>query len=177
MDHLAGIEASKTRGLARVLTALSIRHVGETVADILADEFGDIDSLMNASVERLSQVNGIGPVLAETIHKYFHTPANRRLIEDLRSLGLKLTRDRKPKPAGGADFSGKTFVVTGTLENWSREEIEDLIKQHGGKATSSVSKNTDYVIAGEKAGSKLEKARKLGVPVLSEGEFAKLIGG
>lgn len=175
---LAGIEASKERGLCRLLTGLGIRHVGDHVAELLATEFGNIDDLMNASVERLAQVEGIGQERAESIHRFFQSAAGRKTIQELRSLGVKLTEDVRPAPAaaGGKGLTGKTFVVTGTLSRYGREEIEELIKKLGGKATSSVSKKTDYVVAGEKAGSKLDKARQLGVPVLSEEEFEKLIG-
>lgn len=175
---LDGIAASKDRGLGRLLAGLAIPHVGDSVADLLANEFGDIDALMNASPERLSQINGIGPIMAQAIHDYFKDPHHRAILEDLRSLGLKLTQDSRPTPAqsGGSDLAGKTFVVTGTLAKYQREEIEALIRQLGGKASGSVSKKTDYVVAGEKAGSKLDKAKALGVPVLSEEEFDRLIG-
>lgn len=175
---LDGIAASKDRGLARLLAGLAIQHVGDSVADLLANEFGDVDSLMNASVERLNAINGVGPIMAQAIHDYFHDAHNRHTIDELRSLGLKLTQDKRPSPAatGGPDFTGKTFVVTGTLAKYQREEIEALIRSLGGKASGSVSKNTSYLIAGDKAGSKLEKAQSLGVPVLTEEEFDKLIG-
>jgi DNA ligase (NAD+) len=174
---LDGIAASKGRGLTGVLTGLGVRHVGEHVAELLADEFGTVDELMEASADRLGQINGVGPVLAESISKFFHSETGRKVIEDLRAHGLKLTEKRKPKPrpGGGPDLTGKTFVVTGTLEHYSREEIEGLIKKLGGKATSSVSKKTNYVIAGDKAGSKLEKAQQLGVPVLTEEAFEKMV--
>jgi DNA ligase (NAD+) len=168
-------EVCQGRGLARLLAGLGIRMVGDSVADLLAQEFGNIDELEKASKERLAQIEGIGPERAESIHQYFQSKQGKKLIDDLRSLGVKLTEEIKPKAKKGG-LAGKTFVVTGTLEKYSREEIEDLIKQHGGKATGSVSKKTDYVVAGEKAGSKLEKAHELGVKVLSEGEFEKLIG-
>jgi DNA ligase (NAD+) len=173
-----GIAASKSRGLARVLTGLAIPHVGETVADLLAHEFKIIDALMSAPVERISQVKGIGDVLAGSVHDYFQSKDGRKAINELRDSGVKLTEDPRPTPAqvGGSDLTGKTFVVTGTLQSYAREEIEGLIKQLGGKATGSVSKNTDYVVAGEKAGSKLDKARQLGIKVLTEDEFEKLIG-
>jgi DNA ligase (NAD+) len=175
---LDGLEASKTRGLCRLLTGLGIRHVGEHVAELLAAEFGTIDDLMNAPVERLAQVEGIGPERAESIHQFFQSTGGRKTMGELRSLGLKLTEDACPAPAaaGGTPLMGKTIVVTGTLVHYSREEIEQRIKELGGKATGTVSKKTDYVIAGEKAGSKLDKARQLGVPVLSEEEFDKLVG-
>lgn len=173
---LDGLAASKERGLGRLLAGLAIPHVGDSVADLLANEFGDIDSLMNADTDRL-KIQGIGPIMADAIHEFFHDEHNCKIVNELRGLGLKLTQDKRPSPAatGGADLTGKTLVVTGTLAKYSREEIEDLIRQLGGKATGSVSKNTDYLIAGEKAGSKLDKARQLGVKVLTEDEFDKMI--
>jgi len=175
---LDGLEASKSRGLARVLPGLAIPHVGTGVADLLAKRFNRIDDLLSASEEELAAVSGIGPVIAQTVHAYFQSPTGSKAIEDLRVLGVKLTEDAKPSPAqaGGADLSGKTFVVTGTLQHYSREEIEDLIKSLGGKATGSVSKNTDFVVAGDRAGSKREKALAFGVKVLTESEFRKMIG-
>jgi DNA ligase (NAD+) len=175
---LDAIEASKSRGLARVLAGLAIEHVGVSVAELLADEFGSIDDLQNASVERLVQINGIGQVMAEDIREFFHHEGNKKIIGELKSLGVKLSEDAKPTPAqaGGVDLSGQTFVVTGTLKNYERSEIEGLIKSLGGKATGSVSKKTNYVIAGESAGSKLDKAKELGVPILTEEEFEKMIG-
>jgi DNA ligase (NAD+) len=175
---LDGIADSKSRGLARLLAGLAIRHVGVNVAELLAREFPNVNDLMKASVERLSRISGIGSVLAQSIYDFFHSTAGQNAVEELRSLGVKLTEDAKPSPAalGGADLTGKTFVVTGTLENYSRDEIERLIKDLGGKPTGGVSKKTDYVVAGENAGSKLDKAKELGVTVLTEKEFDKLIG-
>jgi DNA ligase (NAD+) len=175
---LDGIAASKQRGLTRVLTGLAIPHVGDTVAELLTAELPNLDDLMHAPADRLARIKGIGPVLAESVHNYFHSTAGKKIVEELRDLGVKLTEAPRPKPGkgGGADLTGKTFVVTGTLTGYSRDEIEGLIKQLGGKATGSVSSKTDYVVAGEKAGSKLDKARELGVKVLTEEEFNKLIG-
>jgi DNA ligase (NAD+) len=175
---LDGIAASKERGLARVLAGLSIEHVGESVAELLAGEFDNIDGLMKASTERLNAINGVGPIMAEDIHAYFQSAFGRQTIAELRALGIKLKQEARPKPAhlDGTDLTGKTFVVTGTLKGYSREAIERLIKDLGGKATGSVSRNTDYLIAGENAGSKLDKARALGVAVLTEEAFEKLIG-
>jgi len=175
---LDGVAASKDRGLTRVLTGLGIRHVGEHVAELLAGEFGNIDDLMNATSERLGRINGIGPTLAESISQFFHSREGRQVIEEFKSLGVKLTEAPRPSLAqvGGNDLTGKTFVVTGTLVKFSRDDIEDLIKKLGGKATGSVSKKTDFVVAGDKAGSKLDKARELGITVLTEAEFEKLIG-
>jgi DNA ligase (NAD+) len=173
---LDGIDASKGRGLARVLTGLAIPGVGDTVADLIANAFPSAEDLINASEEQLSQIKGIGPVLARSIHDYCQSVAGRKAFKELGELGVTLTQDVKAKPAGDSGLTGKTFVVTGTLEKYSREEIEELIKSLGGKATGSVSKKTDYVVAGDKAGNKLDKARELGVPVLTEKEFEKLIG-
>ncbi|HMF12030.1 MAG TPA: NAD-dependent DNA ligase LigA [Gemmataceae bacterium] len=175
---LDGIAASKSRGLAHVLTGLAIPHVGESVADLLAQEFRNVETLVAAPVERISQVKGIGEVLAQSVYEYFQSGAGKKTVRELREAGVKLTEAPRPTPAqvGGVDLTGKTFVVTGTLERYSRDEIESLIKQLGGKATGSVSKNTDYVVAGENAGSKLDNALQLGVKVLTEDEFDKLIG-
>lgn len=171
-----GLQASKGRGLTRLLTGLGIRHVGEHVSELLAREFGTVEEMMKASAERLSEVKGIGSVIAESVAKFFASDAGKQTIKDLQALGVKLAQDRPKKLAGAADLTGKTFVVTGTLASYGREEIEDLIKQLGGKVSSSVSKKTDFVVAGDKAGSKLDKAKELGVKVLTEAEFDKLVG-
>jgi DNA ligase (NAD+) len=175
---LQGIEASKGRGLARLLAGLSIYMVGESMADLLANEFGSLDNLLAASEEQLAGVKGFGPKRAKSVYEFFHTAEGEKLVAEFRELGLKLTQDKKAAPKGlsGEVFAGKTLVVTGTLTRYSREAIEALIKQLGGKAAGSVSKKTDYVVAGEKAGSKLDKAKELGVPVLCEDEFDKMIG-
>jgi DNA ligase (NAD+) len=175
---LAGIAASTTRGLSHLLAGLAIPHVGDSVAHLLATHFGSARALMGASVEQLSSINGIGPVMAESIHSYFHSEAGKKTIEELGELGLKLTQDAPPKTAqaAGTDLAGKTVVVTGTLSRYGREEIEELIRQLGGKAAGSVSKATSYVVAGEKAGGKLDKARALGIPVLSEDDFDRMLG-
>jgi DNA ligase (NAD+) len=172
---LDGIEASKSRGLGRLLAGLAIPHVGESVADLLAKEFGSMDTLLDASEEKLNDVEGIGPIMAKDIHAWLADKTHRKMIDELRAAGIKLTEDARAKPKG-VDLTGKTIVVTGTLKSYEREEIEGLIRQLGGKASGSVSKSTDYLVAGEKAGSKLDKARDLGVKVLTEKEFDKLIG-
>jgi DNA ligase (NAD+) len=172
---LDGIEQSKNRGLGRLLAGLSIYGVGETMAPLLAEQFPSIDALLAASTEQLAGIKGFGPKRAESIYTFFHSPAGDKLVADLRASGVKLTEDVKAKIVGGA-LSGKTVVVTGTLENYDRKQIEDTIALHGGKASGSVSKNTDYVLVGDKPGSKLAKAQQLGVRVLTEDEFEKLIG-
>jgi DNA ligase (NAD+) len=175
---VSGIEASKTRGLCRLLAGLAIPHVGTSVADLLAQELLSIDALMDATEDRLSSIDGVGPVMAQDIHAYFQDPVHRKMLHELKELGLKLAQEPRsaPSQAGGTSLAGKTFVVTGTLQRYQREEIEELIRNLGGKASGSVSKNTSYLVAGEKAGSKLEKAQSLGVAVLSEDDFDKLIG-
>jgi DNA ligase (NAD+) len=160
---------------------MGVPMVADSMADELAQAFLSIDALKDASVERLSQVEGIGPERAKAIHGFFQQPSTRDMIEDFRELGLKLTEEPRNVAAaaaatGGVSLAGKTLVVTGTLERYSRPEIEELIKSLGGKPAGSVSKKTDYVVAGADAGSKLAKARELGVAVLTEGEFDKLIG-
>jgi DNA ligase (NAD+) len=171
---LEGIEKSKSRGLARLLNALSIRHVGARVAAVLAEHFHSIDELREASVEELSAINEIGSVIAKSVHSFVHSAFGKRTIDDLAKAGVKMTADQPPRQRAKA-IAGKTFVVTGTLENYGRDDVEELITRLGGRAASSVSKKTDYVVAGENAGSKLDKARQLGVKVLSEQEFAALL--
>ncbi len=178
---LAGIAASKQQGLARVLTGLTIRHVGVSNARLLAYAFGSIDEIARADEARLSQIEGIGEVVAESIVHFFQDADNRRLIERLKAAGVKLTEEKKASAAastseGDGMLAGKTFVVTGTLAQFGREDMEQLIRDHGGKTASSVSKKTSYVVAGEKAGSKLDKAKELGIAVLSEAEFLTMIG-
>jgi DNA ligase (NAD+) len=172
---LAAIGASRERGLASLLNALSIRHVGAGVAGKLASEFGSLDAIASASVEQLSAVDEIGGTIAESVFAFVNGDYGSEVIADLKSLGVKMESE---KPVLVSDsLAGKTFVVTGTLAKFTRDEIHDLIRQHGGKPSSSVSAKTDYLVAGEKAGSKLAKAEKLGVRVLSEADFEKLLGG
>lgn len=172
---LDGIEGSKNRGLARLLNALSIRHVGTRVASVLAERFGSIDALMAAGVEQLSETNEIGPIIAQSVYDFLHSEFGAATIADLTSVGVQM---KSTAAAGGSRIlEGKTFVVTGTLAGYTREELQELIAKHGGRAASSVSKNTDYVVAGENAGSKLTKARELGVPILDQAAFEKLLAG
>ena len=176
---LEGIAASKDRGLSRLLAGLSIPMVADSMADILAQEFLSIDALRDAGEERLMQVEGVAAERARAIRDFFQLQSTRNMIEDFRELGLKLTEEKRHVPApaaGGVSLAGKSLVVTGTLERYGRAEIEELIKSLGGKASGSVSKKTDYLIAGAEAGSKLDKAKELGVPVLTEAEFEAMIG-
>jgi DNA ligase (NAD+) len=170
-----GIEASKSRGLARLLNALSIRHVGARVATVLAEHFGSMEAIQQATIEQLSEVQEIGPIIARSVYEFVHSDYGAATIDDLRRVGVAMESPRTAVAAADGVLKGKTLVVTGTLSRYSREDIEELIARHGGRAVSSVSKNTDYVVAGEKAGSKLAKAQQLGVPVLSEDEFEALL--
>ncbi len=175
---LAGVEASKGQPLWRLLTALNIRHVGTRTAQILAERFGALDEIAVQTTESLSEVNEIGEVIAESIQHYFESEIGKKIVEELRAAGLNFgsKKDAIPKPPASGALVGKTIVVTGTMVKYSREEMQELIRAHGGHAASSVSKKTDYVVAGEAAGSKLTKAQELGVAILSEEEFLGLIG-
>ena len=172
---LSGIEAAKHRPLARLLAALNIQHIGAATAELLADHFGDMVSLMQADEEGLLVVDGVGPELAGSLRRFFDSKTGRQTIADLKSVGVHMQQP-KSEPAGERVLAGKTIVVTGTLENFGRKEIERLIKQLGGKTASSVSKKTDFVVAGANAGSKLTKAEQLGVEVISEAEFRERVG-
>lgn len=167
------IDKSKTRELGRLVFALGIRMIGERAAKILADHFGSLEALMNATAEELVTIHEIGPKVAEAITFYFSVPANRERIEKMQRLGVRPTH---VAIATGDLFAGKTIVVTGTLTRFSREEIHKLIEREGGKASGSVSSKTSYLVAGDAAGSKLEKAKSLGVPVLTEEEFLAMLG-
>lgn len=172
---LAGLAASKSRGLAPLLNALAIRHVGQRVAQVLASHFGSLETMQAATVEELAAVHEIGEVIAQSVYDYLHGDYGQAVISELREAGVDMTAPKKA--TAGSVLAGKTLVVTGTLTKYSRDEIQNLISQLGGRAASSVSKKTDYVVAGENAGSKLDKAKELGVPVLTEEAFEGLIGG
>jgi len=167
------IERSKTAELHRFIYAIGIRMIGERAAKLLADHFHSIDALMDATTEKLLEVAEVGPKVAESITFYFSVPANRKRIEKMKRLGV---RPQFVATATGSALAGKTVVVTGTLTRFSRDEIHRLIEREGGKTASSVSSKTSYVVAGDAAGSKLDKAKSLGVPVLTEDEFLNLIG-
>ncbi|MDZ4834144.1 MAG: NAD-dependent DNA ligase LigA [Candidatus Melainabacteria bacterium] len=174
---LKNIEGSKTRPLSRVINALGIRHVGTTMAELLAERYPSIESLRNASVSELAAIEGVGPVLAETIVSFFLEPQVNVLIDELKQLGVRMEDDVEERNANALPqtLAGKIFVITGTLEKLDRAEAEKAVKDRGGKATSSVSKNTSYLVAGASAGSKLGKAQQLNVPVLTEDEFLELL--
>ncbi len=172
---MAEIERSRTAAFARVLFGLGIRFVGERTAEILADHFGSLDAIAAASREELEETDEVGPRIAETIQDFFAAKRNRELIEQLKAAGLTFKQDRPVAAASAAALEGKTFVLTGALPNLTRDEAAEKIRAAGGKVTGSVSKKTDYVVAGDKAGSKLEKARKLEVAVLDEAGLLELL--
>ncbi|MBS2008874.1 MAG: NAD-dependent DNA ligase LigA [Cyanobacteria bacterium SZAS TMP-1] len=173
---LTAINNSKTRPLAALIFALGIRHVGVSIAELLAGRFPSIDALMAATAEEISAIEGVGPVISDTVLEYFAQSENRELIEDLRSLGVKLEQDAAEAAQTFAPtLAGKTFVITGSLTRLERLEAEKAIKARGGKATGSVSKKTDYVVVGESPGSKLAKAQELGIKIIDETEFLALL--
>ena len=167
------IENSKKLPLERVIYGLGIRMVGERTAQFLAEHFGSMEAIENASVEELQNVGEVGPKIAESIAEFFSNPANRKLVDRLRQAKLTLKGEKKER---GTKLAGKTFVLTGTLAHFNRDEAKKMIEDAGGKVVGSVSKKTDYVVAGADAGSKLDKAKELGVPVIDEKEMEKLAG-
>jgi len=171
---LQQIEKSKKAGLARVLMGLSIRFVGERTAELLAEEFGSMEAIVNATAEELERVEEVGPRISHAIVEFFERPANRELIEHLQAAGVEMTAEKKQRTT---QLEGLTFVLTGTLQHLSRDEAKAMIEAAGGKVSGSVSKKTSYVVAGEEAGSKLEKAQALKVSVLDEAGLRKLIEG
>lgn len=172
MNIYTSIQESKTKPLNRLLTALGIRHVGKETADILSGEFATLDDIKNADVELLANIEGIGGIIAQSIYDFFREERNVKMIEELKELGVNPVSKVKPK---SDKLEGKTFVLTGTLQNMTRDEASAIIKSHGGKTSSSVSKKTSYVLAGENAGSKLDKAQNLGVIILTEDDFLEMI--
>jgi DNA ligase (NAD+) len=171
---LGEIENSKQAELARVLFAVGIRFVGERTAQFLVDHFGSLDELATASAEELCEVEEVGPRVAEAILQFFHEERNRNVIDKLRKAGLQFEQQTK-KPKRAAPLAGKQFVLTGTLPNYSRDEAKKMIEDAGGRVTGSVSKKTDYVVAGADPGSKVDKARELGVKTIDEEELLKLL--
>jgi DNA ligase (NAD+) len=172
---LAALEKSKHTTLARFLYALGIRHVGEATAKDLARHFGAIDRVMEASVEQLLEVNDVGPVVAQSIHTFFQQPHNREVVEQLRAAGIRWDEHDGLARPNALPLAGLTVVLTGTLPTLTRDQAKAMLEAAGAKVAGSVSKKTSYVVAGEEAGSKLDKARELGVPVLDEGGLRALL--
>jgi DNA ligase (NAD+) len=167
------IEKSKTQPLWRLLAALGIRHIGSQSAQILTEHFSSLDELTQADKEELEAIDQIGPIMAESLYQYFQDERKKAVISKLLAAGVK---PKQQKSQRSDKLTGKTIVVTGTLENFSRQQIGQAIRQAGGKAVSSISKKTDFVLAGENPGSKLDKAQKLGVKVINEQQFSEMIG-
>ena len=169
---IASIEKSKSAGLARFIYALGIRNIGKKTADILAQEFENIDALMAAPMEEISAIEGFGDIMAKSVIDYLALPQSQKLIERFKEYGIVMTEEKK---VSSSLFEGLTFVLTGTLPDMTRNEASDLITANGGKVSSSVSKKTSYVLAGEEAGSKLTKAQSLGVKIISQDEFLAML--
>ncbi len=172
LNMYTSIQESKTRPLGRLLNALGIRHVGKETGDILAGEFSSLDEIKNTDIENLAKIEGIGPIMAQSIWEFFHDNENIKLLDELVSLGINPVSKAAPK---SNKLEGKIFVLTGTLPTLSRDEASAIIKSHGGKTSSSVSKKTSFLLAGENAGSKLDKAQDLGIIILSEEKFLEMI--
>ena len=171
---LQGIQVSKQRGLSRVLNAITIRHVGQRVAMVLARRFGSAATLTSAGLEELSNTEEIGPIIAKSVYEFCRSDEGKQVFEQLAHAGVSLETSEEDSVDRAGVFANKTLVVTGTLEHYSRDEIERVIEKLGGKASGSISKKTDYLVAGQAAGSKLQKAEQLGVKILTEAEFREL---
>jgi DNA ligase (NAD+) len=168
----SAIQSSKNKPLSRLVTALSIRHVGKETADLITNEFDTLDKLKNATLIQLACIEGVGEKIAQSVYEFFHTEKNLKLLDELVELGVEPVSTASQQTD---ELSGLTFVLTGTLQSMTRDDASAKIKEMGGKTSSSVSKKTSYVIAGENAGSKFDKAVALGVKILNEDEFLELV--
>ena len=169
------IEKSKSNDLYRVIFALGIRNIGQKAAKLLADKFRTLDNIANANIEDISSIDGFGDVMAESVYKYFQLDESKKLVEEIKAIGINTENLSAPKSIDENNpFFNKTFVITGTLPNYKRTEAAEIIESMGGKVSSSVSKKTDYVLAGEDAGSKLTKAQSLGIKIIDENEFESM---
>ncbi|MBL6724982.1 MAG: NAD-dependent DNA ligase LigA [Rubripirellula sp.] len=171
---VAGIEASRQRGLSRLLASLTIRHVGPRVAKLITRVFPNLDSLCNASVHELADIHEIGDAIAESVHAFCHSEYGQQTLRGLQNAGVSVSEE-VPDDVGESPLAGKTIVVTGTLQRFTRDQVKELIEKLGGRPSGSVSKKTDFLLAGDKAGSKLAKAQSLGVSVLSESDFERMV--
>ena len=169
------VEKSKSNDLYRTVFALGIRHIGQKAAKLLADKFRTLDNIANASMEDISAIDGFGEIMAESVYQYFQLDESKKLVEEIKSLGINTENLSAPKNIDESNpFFNKTFVITGTLPNYKRTEAAEIIESMGGKVSSSVSKKTDFVLAGEEAGSKLTKAQSLGIKIIDESEFESM---
>jgi DNA ligase (NAD+) len=173
----ASIEASKNRPLARLIHGLGIRHVGERTAALLAQRFGSIDRLMNASLEELNEIEGIGEVVAKSIYDFFHEPRNQVIIEKLRRAGVRMEEETRPAAEEELPLAGKTVVITGRLASMTRQEAEELLRRAGATVSDSVSRKTSFVVVGESPGSKAERARQLNIPMIDEATLLEMLKG
>jgi DNA ligase (NAD+) len=174
---LQQIADSRNNDPWRLVYALGVRHVGERTAQVLMGAFGSLDAIQKAPIEQLQATDEVGPVVAAAVREYFDDPRNLAVVARLRESGVRTVADRPQGPPAASTLAGKTFVLTGTLSGFSRDEAAEAIAVLGGRVTASVSKKTDYLVVGADAGSKLEKARTLGVAVLDEEAFRRLLGG
>ncbi len=165
----------KKKPFGKVMFAIGIRHIGERTAKLIANHFGSVEKLASATVDEIDDIYEIGPAIAESVVNFFKDEKSKILIRKLKSAGLKFEIEKSANSAGSDKLKGKIFVLTGTLENYSRDKATEIIESLGGRVTSSVSKKTDFVLAGSEPGSKLDKAKSLGVKVLNEKEFEELI--
>jgi len=173
MENLkTAVENSKQNDLSKLIFAFGIRHIGAKAAALVAEHFGDMTAVLEASVEDFEKIDGFGSIMAHSAYEFFALDSTKEMIEALRNYGLNM---KSLKEVVDTRFQGKTFVLTGTLPNLTRSQASEIIESFGGKTSSSVSKKTDYVLAGEEAGSKLDKANKLGVTVISEADFNEMI--
>ena len=170
---LKSIENSKNNDLDRLIFGLGIRHIGQRAARLLAENLGSIDRIMEAKTEELESIEEFGHIMAESVTSFFGDEQNRKIIERLKEAGVNMTSLKKTEPAS-RELAGLTFVLTGTLPTFTRKEATEIIESRGGRVSGSVSGNTDYVLAGEEAGSKLDKARQLGIRIIDEEEFKKM---
>jgi DNA ligase (NAD+) len=173
---LEAVEKSKRNGLEKLITGLGIRNVGQRTAGLIASEFKNMDEIMEAEPEQFTRIGEIGEVMARSIVRFFQNPQTLHVLERLKDAGVNMQSKLYDKKDGEGVFSGKTFVLTGTLPNLKRAEAEKIIEINGGRASSSVSGKTDFVLAGSDAGLKLQKARMLGVRVIDEEEFLQMAG-
>jgi DNA ligase (NAD+) len=173
---ITAIGRSKDAVLGRFIFALGIRHVGEVTARDLGRHFGSLDALMAADAQALAQAPDVGPVVAESVARFFAEPHNREVIADLRAAGVRWREGEPARAATSGPFAGKIVVLTGTLAAMARDEAKERVEAAGGKVAGSVSKKTDFVVAGAEAGSKLDRARELGVEVLDESRFLAMLG-